>query len=181
MRENSSGSTKYSSIFPFLSSAIFVLSLILISSSPSFEFTTSELGSQGTVLAGGRYDGLSKMLGGPDVPGVGWAAGIERLALMAQSKFDDKIDVALIGQSENINYLLMPIMKNLVQKGIKTEIIYTGNLSKKFKRANKIKASYAIILGEEEINKNVIKLKNLKLGSEEFLDLDQAIKKMRNE
>ena len=147
----------------------------------AFEFTTSELGSQGTVLAGGRYDGLSKMLGGPDVPGVGWAAGIERLALMAESKFDDKIDVALIGQSENINYLLMPIMKNLVQKGIKTEIIYTGNLSKKFKRANKIKASYAIILGEEEINKNVIKLKNLKLGSEEFLDLDQAIKKMRNE
>ena len=145
----------------------------------AFEFTTSELGSQGTVLAGGRYDGLSKMLGGPDVPGVGWAAGIERLALMAQSKFDDKIDVALIGQSENINYLLMPIMKNLVQKGIKTEIIYTGNLSKKFKRANKIRASYAIILGEEEINKNIIKFKDMKLGSEEFLDLNQAIKRIK--
>ena len=144
----------------------------------AFEFTTSELGSQGTVLAGGRYDGLSKMLGGPDVPGVGWAAGIERLALMAQSKFDNKIDVALIGQSENINYLLMPIMKNLVQKGIKTEIIYTGNLSKKFKRANKIRASYAIILGEEEINKNIIKFKDMKLGTEEFLDLNQAIKRI---
>ena len=144
----------------------------------AFEFTTRELGSQGTVLAGGRYDGLSKMLGGPDVPGVGWAAGIERLALMAESKFDDKIDVALIGQSENINYLLMPIMKSLVQKGIKTEIIYTGNLSKKFKRANKIRASYAIILGEEEINKNIIKFKDMKLGSEEFLDLNQAIKKI---
>ena len=144
----------------------------------AFEFTTSELGSQGTVLAGGRYDGLSKMLGGPDVPGVGWAAGIERLALMAQSKFDNKIDVALIGQSENINYLLMPIMKNLVQKGIKTEIIYNGNLSKKFKRANKIRASYAIILGEEEINKNIIKFKDMKLGTEEFLDLYQAIKRI---
>ena len=105
----------------------------------AFEFTTNELGSQGTVLAGGRYDGLSKMLGGPDVPGVGWAAGIERLALMAQSEFVNKTDVVLIGQSENIKFLLLPIMKKLVQNGIKTEIIYNGNLSKKLKRANKIK------------------------------------------
>ena len=146
----------------------------------AFEFITHELGTQGTVLAGGRYDGLSKMLGGPDVPGVGWAAGIERLALMAQSKFVNKTDVVLIGQSENINYLLLPIMKKLVQKGIKTEIIYTGNLSKKFKRANKIKALYAIILGEEEISKKVIKLKDLKMGSEEFLDLNQAIEIIKN-
>ena len=146
----------------------------------AFEFTTNELGSQGTVLAGGRYDGLSKMLGGPDVPGVGWAAGIERLALMAQSEFVNKIDVVLIGQSENINFLLLPIMKKLVQNGIKTEIIYNGNLSKKFKRANKIKALYAIILGEEEISKKVIKLKDLNMGSEEFLDLNQAIKKIKN-
>jgi len=145
----------------------------------AFEFTTNELGSQGTVLAGGRYDGLSKMLGGPDVPGVGWAAGIERLALMIQSKFDDKIDVALIARSENINYLLMPIMKKLVQTEIKSEIIYTGSLSKKFKRANKIRASYAIIIGEEEINKKLIRLKDMKLGSEEFLDLNQAIKKIK--
>ena len=146
----------------------------------AFEFTTNELGSQGTVLAGGRYDGLSKMLGGPDVPGVGWAAGIERLALMAHSELVNKTDVVLIGQSENINFLLLPIMKNLVQNGIKTEIIYNGNLSKKFKRANKIKALYAIILGEEEIRKKVIKLKDLKIGSEEFLDLNQAIKRIKN-
>ena len=144
----------------------------------AFEFTTNELGSQGTILAGGRYDGLSKMLGGPDVPGVGWAAGIERLALMFQSKFDDKIDVALIGQSENINYLLMPIMRKLVQKGIKTEIIYTGSLSKKFRRANKIRASYAIILGDEEINQKIIKFKDMKLGSEEFLNLNEAIQRI---
>ena len=145
----------------------------------AFEFTTNELGSQGTVLAGGRYDGLSKMLGGPNVPGVGWAAGIERLALMAQRAFVNKTDVVLIGQSENINFLLLPIMKKLVQNGIKTEIIYNGNLSKKFKRANKIKALYAIILGEEEISKKVIKLKDLKIGSEEFLDLNQAIKRIK--
>ncbi len=146
----------------------------------AFEFTTNELGSQGTVLAGGRYDGLSEMLGGPVVPGVGWAAGIERLALMVKSEFVNKIDVVLIGLSENINYLLFPIMKTLIQNGIKTEIIYNGNISKKFKRANKIKALYAIILGEDEISKKVVKLKNLKIGSEEFLDLNQAIKRIKN-
>ena len=144
----------------------------------AFEFTTNELGSQGTVLAGGRYDGLSKMLGGPDVPGVGWAAGIERLALMVYSEFVSAIDVVLIGQSDNYNFLLFPIMKKLVQQGIKSEIIYNGNLSKKFKRANKINASYAIILGEEEIDKNVIKFKDLKSGNEELLNLDQIIEQI---
>ena len=144
----------------------------------AFEFTTNELGSQGTVLAGGRYDGLSTMLGGPDVPGVGWAAGIERLALMIYSEFDSAIDVVLIGQSDNYNFLLFPIMKKLVQQGIKSEIIYNGNLSKKFKRANKINASYAIILGEEEIDKNVIKFKDLKSGNEELLNIDQIIEQI---
>ena len=146
----------------------------------AFEFVTNELGTQGTVLAGGRYDGLSKMLGGPDVPGVGWAAGIERLALMVQSEFVNAIDVVLVGQCENYNYLLLPIMKKLIQKGIKSEIIYTGNFSKKFKRANKIKASYAIILGKEEINKKTFKFKNLTSGFEELLNLDQIIKKIKN-
>ena len=144
----------------------------------AFEFTTNELGSQGTVLAGGRYDGLSTMLGGPDVPGVGWAAGIERLALMVYSEFDSAIDVVLIGQSDNYNFLLFPIMKKLVQQGIKSEIIYNGNLSKKFKRANKINAPYAIIVGEEEIDKKVIKLKDLKSSNEELLNLDQIIEQI---
>jgi histidyl-tRNA synthetase len=144
----------------------------------AFEFTTNELGSQGTVLAGGRYDGLSTMLGGPDVPGVGWAAGIERLALMVQSEFVSAADVVLIGQSDNYNFLLLPIMQKLVKQGIKSEIIYNGNLSKKFKRANKINASYALILGQEEIDKNVIKFKDLKSSNEELLNLDQIIEQI---
>ena len=141
----------------------------------AFEFTTIELGSQGTVLAGGRYDGLSTMLGGPDLPGVGWTAGIERLALMVNSDFINTTDVVLIGQSDKYNFLLLPIMQKLVQQGIKSEIIYNVNLSKKFRRANKINASYAIILGEEEIDKNIIKFKDLKTSKEELLNLNQII------
>ncbi len=147
----------------------------------AFEFTTNELGSQGTVLAGGRYDGLSKMLGGPDVPGVGWAAGVERLALMIESKFINKIEVVLMGQSESFNYLLLPILKKLTQNGIKSEIIYTGNMSKKFKRANKLKASYAIILGEEEVGKKVLKFKDLTSGKEELLKLSEVLLKVTND
>ena len=142
----------------------------------AFEFITNELGSQGTVLAGGRYDGLSKMLGGLDVAGVGWAAGIERLALMVKSEFVCKPDVVLIGLSENINYLLLKMMKQLISEGFKVEIIYTGNISKKFKRAHKIKAAYAIVLGEDEVAKQIIKLKNLSSGHEELMSLNKATK-----
>ena len=146
----------------------------------AFEFITSDLGSQGTVLAGGRYDGLAKMLGGVDTPGVGWAAGVDRLSLMINEEFVNKPDLVLMAVSENLEPLLMPIMKKLVDKGLKVEILITGNMSKKFKRANKVDASYAIILGEEELSKNIIKLKNLITGSERYVSLDEAIKVIKN-
>ena len=146
----------------------------------AFEFITSDLGSQGTVIAGGRYDGLAKMLGGVDTPGVGWAAGVDRLSLMINEEFTNKPDLVLMAVSENLEPLLMPIMKKLVDKGLKVEILITGNMSKKFKRANKVDASYAIILGEEELSKNIIKLKNLIIGSERYVSLDEAIKVIKN-
>ena len=146
----------------------------------AFEFITNDLGSQGTVLAGGRYDGLAKMLGGVDTPGVGWAAGVDRLSLMINEEFVNKPDLVLMAVSENLEPLLMPIMKKLVDKGFKVEILLTGNMSKKFKRANKVDASYAIILGEEELSKNIIKLKNLIIGSERLITLDEAIKVIKN-
>ena len=142
----------------------------------AFEFITNELGAQGTVLAGGRYDGLSKMLGGPDVPGVGWAAGIERLSLLIPSHFTSNPDVVLIGVSEEFNFLLLPLMQQLIKEAFRVEVLYAGNISKKLKRANKIKASFAIILGEEEVKMKVLKLKNLVTGSEEHMSIDTAVK-----
>ena len=144
----------------------------------AFEFITNDLGAQGTVLAGGRYDGLSKILGGLDLPGVGWAAGIERLALMLDNKYNNYPDVVLMGLSDNFNMFLLPIIQQLISSGIKTETLYTGSVSKKFKRANKLNASFVIIIGEDEVNKNVIKLKNLKSGDQENIALNDAIKKI---
>jgi histidyl-tRNA synthetase len=81
-----------------------------------------------------------------------------------------------MAQTEVYNHLLLPIMNELINQGFKVEIIYTGNMSKKFKRANKINASFAILLGEEEVARKVIKLKNLLLGSEQLIDLNQGMK-----
>ena len=145
----------------------------------AFEFITNELGAQGTVLAGGRYDGLSETLGGISMPGVGWAAGIERLALMTNADYNNHPDVVLIGMSEKLNLFLLPIMSKLTNSGIKTETIYTGNLSKKFKKADKLNAMFAIIIGDDELVKNTVKLKNLKSGFQENINLDEAINNIK--
>ena len=142
----------------------------------AFEFITNELGAQGTVLAGGRYDGLSKMLGGPDIAGVGWAAGIERLSLLIPNHFTSNPDVVMIGVAEEFNFLLLPLMQQLINEAFRVEILYTGNVSKKLKRANKIKAPFAIILGEEEVKMKVLKLKNLVTGLEQHMSIDKAVK-----
>ena len=146
----------------------------------AFEFITDQLGSQGTVLAGGRYDGLSEILGGIKMPGVGWAAGIERLALMVNANYKNNPDLVLMGLSEKFNLDLLQMMDRLIKDGIKTEIIYTGNVSKKLKRADKINAKFAIIIGEDEISQNIVNLKNLKTGFQQGIKLGDAINEIKS-
>jgi histidyl-tRNA synthetase len=146
----------------------------------AFEFITDQLGAQGTVLAGGRYDGLSEMLGGIQMPGVGWAAGIERLALMINANYKNNPDLVLIGLSEKFNLDLLQMIDRLIIDGIKTEILYTGNVSKKLKRANKINAQFAIIIGEDEISQNIVNLKNLKTGFQQVMKLGDAINEIKS-
>ena len=146
----------------------------------AFEFITDQLGSQGTVLAGGRYDGLSEILGGIKMPGVGWAAGIERLALMVNANYKNNPDLVLMGLSEKFNLDLLQMMDRLIKDGIKTEILYTGNISKKLKRADKINAKFAIIIGEDEISQNIVNLKNLKTGFQQGIKLGDAINEIKS-
>jgi histidyl-tRNA synthetase len=146
----------------------------------AFEFITDQLGSQGTVLAGGRYDGLSEILGGIKMPGVGWAAGIERLALMVNANYKNNPDLVLMGLSEKFNLDLLQMMDRLIKDGIKTEILYTGNVSKKLKRADKINAQFAIIIGEDEISQNIVNLKNLKTGFQQGIKLGDAINEIKS-
>ncbi len=133
----------------------------------AFEFVTDALGAQGTVLAGGRYDGLSKALGGPELPGIGWAAGIERLLELAETTFeDDLLRLAVIPLGDEAESAALKLTQELRAHGFWTDLGYSGNMGKRLKRADKVKADYAIILGEDELHQSQVLLRNLKTGEQ---------------
>jgi histidyl-tRNA synthetase len=85
-----------------------------------------------------------------------------------------------MGLSEKFNLDLLQMMDRLIKDGIKTEILYTGNVSKKLKRADKINAKFAIIIGEDEISQNIVNLKNLKTGFQQGIKLGDAINEIKS-
>ncbi|EKE09796.1 MAG: hypothetical protein ACD_16C00105G0009 [uncultured bacterium] len=143
----------------------------------AFEFTTTELGSQGAVLAGGRYDGLMETMGGPSIPGVGWAGGIDRIAMML--KENDlkplKRPLAIVPMDESIDMKGLVLAKLLQKHGHRVEMTYGGNLSKRLKKATKINACYALILGEKEISSDSVTLKDLESGEQTFIPQIQVV------
>lgn len=147
-----------------------------------FEITTDKLGAQGTVLAGGRYDGLVKLMGGQDVPGIGFAAGVERLAALMDDKnaAQHKPVVAVIPLAESADAQAWQLAQMLRAHGIATDIAYKGNAKKRFERANKTGAAYALILGEEELAKGSVTLKDLTSGVQENCTQQQAVEKLKH-
>jgi histidyl-tRNA synthetase len=112
----------------------------------AFEFVTTALGAQGTVIGGGRYDGLIGSMGGPETPAVGWAGGIERLAMLV-SGFDTRLNpVAVIPEDEAANGLASEIVGLLRTHGIASEMAYHGNAKRRFEIASKRKSSGRIIV-----------------------------------
>ncbi|MGH7050945.1 MAG: histidine--tRNA ligase [Acetobacteraceae bacterium] len=132
----------------------------------AFEFVTSGLGAQGTVMAGGRYDGLVAEMGGPPTPAVGWAAGIERLAMLLPSVPAAPAPVAVVPISPAFEGPAITILQDLRQAGIRAEMEFTGNLRRRMERANRIGARYAVILGEEERTHRTVQLKDLASGEQ---------------
>ncbi len=132
----------------------------------AFEFTTDALGAQGTVLAGGRYDGLIKDMGGPQTPGIGWAAGIERLSMLLSDLAPAKRPLAVIpvGAAEERPAELLTA--ELRRAGFSVDLGYGGNMGKRMKRANKVSAIAALILGEDEVKNGVVTLRNLDSGEQ---------------
>ncbi len=127
----------------------------------AFEFVTTDLGAQGTLLAGGRYDGLVKNLGGPDISGVGWAAGLDRLALLADITLPEQRPICLLPLCEKAELECYKIATTLRAQGFYVETIYTGNIGKRLKKATKLNASHALLLGENELVSGQIQIKNL--------------------
>lgn len=138
----------------------------------AFEFTTETLGAQGTVLAGGRYDGLLSQMGGPDTPGVGWAAGIERLAMMAEDVPPPPRPVAIIPVGGEIEAEAQKLAHRLREAGFNIELGYRGNLSRRLKRANKLNACAAIIIGPDEVERGAATLRDLDSGEQAEVPLD---------
>ena len=103
----------------------------------AFEFVTERLGAQGTVLGGGRYDGLIEALGGPHTPAVGWAAGIERLSMMIDAPAAERADVAVVAENAEREADAFAIATRLRASGIATDIYVTGSPRKRFDRAKK--------------------------------------------
>jgi histidyl-tRNA synthetase len=113
----------------------------------AFEFTTDRLGAQGTVLGGGRYDGLIENLGGPATPAVGWAAGIERLAMLVEdSKRDRTSDLAIIPRDERALSLSISLVAHLRRAGVPVEMAFRGSEKFRFERAKKSGAKLLLMI-----------------------------------
>ena len=144
----------------------------------AFEFVTEHLGSQGTVLGGGRYDGLMALMGGPDTPGVGWAAGIERLAMLIADPPAAPRPIALIPVGEKGEAEAPRIARDLRRAGFHVELGYSGNVGRRMKRANKINARAAVLLGDDELARNSATLRDLDAGTQTEVPLAELAQRL---
>jgi len=140
----------------------------------AFEFVTDRLGAQGTVLAGGRYDGLIGALGGNETPGVGWAAGVERLAMLIEEPATERIDAVIVPMGEAAELRATGILADLRRAGIATDMAFKGNMKRRLAKADALGARFAVILGDNELAQGVAAVKFLGDGTQRevaFADL----------
>ena len=133
----------------------------------AFEFITDDLGAQGTVLGGGRYDGLSEMLGGPPVPGVGWAAGVERLAMLAGAEAPVAPPVAVMPMDDDAGVAAYAVAEMLRDAGIAVDVPTGGAIGKRLKKADRAGVRIAVILGSDEIAGGTAQLRDLTTGTQD--------------
>lgn len=145
----------------------------------AFEFVTERLGAQGTVLAGGRYDGLVESLGGPHTPAVGWAAGIERLAMMIDPPRDDGIWVAIVPLGDSAQLAGQAMLADLRRAGIAADMGLRGNMKKRLSRASDSGARFAVIVGDDELARGEVQLKDLASGDQAPLAITALVDAVR--
>jgi histidyl-tRNA synthetase len=138
----------------------------------AFEFVTSDIGAQGTVLGGGRYDGLIAELGGTPTAGIGWAGGIERMLMLCNdpAPLPRPVVIAPLGAAAEARAL--GLARTLRRQGIAVEQDYRGNMKRRMQRANKLNARAVLIIGDDELAKGVVQLKDLDSGEQREVALD---------
>jgi histidyl-tRNA synthetase len=145
----------------------------------AFEFVTSHIGAQGTVLGGGRYDGLIAELGGPPTAGIGWAGGIERLMMLCNepTALPRPVVIAPLGAAAEAKAL--GIARTRRRAGIAVEQDYRGNMKRRMQRANKLNARAAIIIGDDELAKGVAQVKDLDSGEQHEMALGKLVEALK--
>ena len=144
-----------------------------------FELTTDKLGAQGTVLAGGRYDGLVEQMGGGQVPGIGWACGVERLSMLLEADVSLPRPIAVIPVGDDAQAQALSIAYQLRKSGFRVEQAYGGNLKKRMIKANKVNACKAVILGSDELAAGNVTIKDLDSGEQQIVPLTGLIEGLK--
>jgi len=143
----------------------------------AFEFVSSSLGAQSAILGGGRYDGLSEDIGGPHLPGVGFAMGIERLISLLQVELSPKpIDVFIAILGAAARKPAIALQRDLRQAGIRTELEYQEkSLKSQMKKAGKLGVAYTILLGEDELKKGIAVVRAMAESSQQEVAMPQLV------
>ncbi|GBD42835.1 Histidine--tRNA ligase [bacterium HR40] len=145
----------------------------------TFEFVTQELGAQGAVIAGGRYDGLVKQMGGPDIAGIGWAGGVERLAMLLPAAPAAVRPTAVIPVGDEAEREAWLLAMELRRQGFVVDIAYHGRPSQRMKRADRRNCRFALSLGEIELARRVVRLRDLDTGEERVVSRDALAAMLR--
>jgi len=135
----------------------------------TFEIMGGNLGAQNAILGGGRYDGLVKRLGGPDRVGIGFAAGIERLvlAMPAEEGRADRLPLFVAAMGEAARESALALLRDLRRAGLEAHMEYEGrSIKSQMKRADRLNAAYALILGDDELAADVVAVKDMATGEQ---------------
>lgn len=150
----------------------------------AFEFVTTKIGAQGTICGGGRYDHLVEEIGGPSVPGVGFGLGKERLLLLMEQNdiilenpYVPDISISYIG--DNARLYAMGLVHDLRENGVAVAIdTLNRNLKGQMKYANKLAARYSVVIGDDEIKKGVVTLKDMVSGEQKEINANDITKEI---
>ncbi|MFT6385881.1 MAG: histidyl-tRNA synthetase [Rickettsiales bacterium] len=145
-----------------------------------FEFVTNDLGTQNTVLAGGRYDNLVAQMGGQNLPAIGFAAGIERLMLLSEFENEAKRPIFVVYVTEKEEIEATKLAFRLREKGMYAEITFGGNMKKQMKKATLANSKFVVIIGEDEVKNKELTVKNFDTGSEEKVANKNIIKYLKS-
>jgi len=141
----------------------------------AFEIVTGKLGAQGTVLAGGRYDGLIEEQGGPSTPAIGFAAGLERLAMLLPDIPGVQPDVAIVAIGESVRVYALKIANQLRRGGCRVIHCGGGSAKRQFKLADREQVRFVAVVGEDEMKSEMLRLKDMQSGEQTDIPVQDAI------